>query len=358
MEINKKFWSGKKVLVTGHTGFKGAWLVMYLNKLGASICGVSLPPPTKPSLYDLCNLESKNENHFCDIRNFNELNKIFNDFNPEIVFHLAAQPLVGYSYKNPIETYQTNVIGTLNVLEAIRFNKSVKAGVMITTDKCYKNNEWEWGYRENDELGGHDPYSSSKAAAEILIKSYSDSFFNNDKRLVNIASVRAGNVIGGGDWAEDRLIPDIFKSIFNNKVIMLRNPNAVRPWQHVLDPLSGYISLAQKLYSGDNKFVGAWNFGPDYKETKTVSEIIDFIKTKTKFKINVKLMDKVIYKETSFLKLDSTKALSFLNWQSVWTINETLEKTLEWYLAFKENKDLSLFSEHQINSYINKSNLF
>ena len=180
MEINKKFWSGKKVLVTGHTGFKGAWLVMYLNKLGASICGVSLPPPTKPSLYDLCNLESKNESHFCDIRNFNELNKIFNDFNPEIVFHLAAQPLVGYSYKNPIETYQTNVIGTLNVLEAIRFNKSVKAGVMITTDKCYKNNEWEWGYRENDELGGHDPYSSSKAAAEILIKSYSDSFFNND----------------------------------------------------------------------------------------------------------------------------------------------------------------------------------
>lgn len=356
--MKNKFWSGKKVLITGHTGFKGAWLSLYLKKLGAEICGVSLPPPSTPSLYDLTNLKNEVKSVICDIRDVKELKKIFLDFKPEIVLHLAAQPLVGLSYEDPIETYDVNVMGTLYVLEAIRHTESVKSAVMVTTDKCYENKEWVWGYREKDQLGGHDPYSSSKAAAEILIKSYRDSYFKNGKREINIASVRAGNVIGGGDWAVDRLIPDIFKTFIQKKEFELRNPNAVRPWQHVLDPLSGYILLAEKLYTSEEDYTGAWNFGPDYKETKNVGEIIEYVQKhlKEKFVVNTKKVE--TYKETTFLKLDSTKSNSRLNWNSIWGINQTLEKTVEWYLSYNEGTNILDLTNKQIEEYIKGLNMF
>jgi len=355
MVIKNKFWLGKRVLITGHTGFKGAWLSLYLKKLGAELCGVSLPPPTTPSLFELVNLKDQVKSENCDIRDIKSLNKIFKDFKPEIVFHLAAQPLVGLSYEDPIETYDVNVMGTLYVLEAIRHTESVKSAIMITTDKCYENKEWVWGYREKDELGGHDPYSSSKAAAEILIKSYRDSYFKNSKREINIASVRAGNVIGGGDWAVDRLIPDIFKTITQKKEFELRNPNAVRPWQHVLDPLTGYILLAKKLYESQEDFTGAWNFGPDYKQTKTVGEIIDFVQRNLKNKFVVNLKEQNTYKETTFLKLDSTKSNSRLNWKSIWDINKTLEKTVDWYLSFDKDINVLKLTNNQIDEYIKDS---
>lgn len=351
--VNKNnFWLGKKVLITGHTGFKGAWLSLYLKKFGAELCGVSLPPSTTLSLFDSVNLKSQVKSEICDIRDIKSLKKIFTDFKPEIVFHLAAQPLVGLSYEDPIETYDINVMGTLYVLEAIRHTESVKSAVMITTDKCYENKEWVWGYREKDELGGHDPYSSSKAAAEILIKSYRDSYFKNKKREINIASVRAGNVIGGGDWAVDRLIPDIFKNITQNKDFELRNPNAVRPWQHVLDPLTGYMLLARKLYECQEDFTGAWNFGPDYKETKNVGEIVDYIQRKLNINILVNLRKKNIYKETTFLKLDSAKSNLRLKWKSIWDIDKTLEKTVEWYLLFNKNVNVLELTNKQIEEYI------
>ena len=355
MVISNEFWLGKKVLITGHTGFKGAWLSLYLKRLGAELCGVSLPPPTAPSLFELVNLKDQVKSEYCDIRDIKSLRRIFTEFKPEIVFHLAAQPLVGLSYEDPIETYDVNVMGTLYVLEAIRHTESVKSAVMITTDKCYENKEWVWGYREKDELGGHDPYSSSKAAAEILIKSYRDSYFKTSKREINIASVRAGNVIGGGDWAVDRLIPDIFKTITQKKEFELRNPNAVRPWQHVLDPLTGYILLAKKLYEGQEDYTGAWNFGPDYKQTKTVGEIIDYVQSNLKNNFAVNSKEQNTYKETTFLKLDSAKSNSRLNWKSIWDINKTLQKTVEWYLSFDKDFDVLELTNSQIDEYIRDS---
>jgi len=354
--VNKKFWKGKKVLITGHTGFKGAWLSMYLKKLGAEICGVSLPPPTNPSLYELLDLKSKMKNEITDIRNTKKLNNVFIEFQPEIVFHLAAQPLVGLSYTYPVETYDVNLMGTLHILEAIRHTHSVRSAVMITTDKCYNNKEWVWGYREEDELGGHDPYSSSKAAAEILIKSYRDSYFKNTERNIAIASARAGNVIGGGDWADDRLIPDIFKSMFNKETLELRNLNAVRPWQHVLDPLTGYLILAKELYQNHIEFTGAWNFGPDYKQTKNVGEIVQFIQNNSSEKLSINVSNGK-YKETTFLKLDSTKSNTRLHWYPVWNLNQCLEKTIEWYLAYREGKDMVEITENQIEEFVASSNI-
>ena len=346
------FWLGKKVLITGHTGFKGVWLSLYLKHLGADICGVSLSPPSSPSLFDLVNLDTEIQSENCDIRNRNSLIKIFKDFNPEVVFHLAAQSLVGMSYSDPVDTYDINVMGTLNILEAIRHTRTVKSAVMITSDKCYENKEWIWGYRENDELGGHDPYSSSKAAAEILVKSYVNSFFSDGAREINVATARAGNVIGGGDWALDRLIPDIFRAIKSCETLELRNPQAVRPWQHVLDPLTGYMLLAEKLYENNGDYRGSWNFGPDYKQTKTVAEIIKFIEKQLEITINIGSEQTAHYKETTFLKLDSTKSNSKLNWHPTWDLERTLEKTVDWYSSVNSDQNAFEFTKSQIEGYI------
>jgi len=268
-------WKNKKVLITGHTGFKGGWLSLILNQKGAKVIGLALKPGTKPSFYQSVGLDKKVTSILGDIRDLKTVKQVVKKYKPEIVFHLAAQPLVRKSYQNPIETYETNVIGTANVLEAVRSEKSVKVVVCITTDKCYENNEWVWPYREKDRLGGYDPYSSSKACAELIISSYRNSFFKTSKGYsVQVSSTRAGNVIGGGDWSEDRLIPDVIRSVFENKNLEIRNPDSVRPWQHVLDPLFGYITLAEKLWTKGPEFAEAFNFGPENDEVVPVKDVL------------------------------------------------------------------------------------
>ena len=350
-----KFWKGKRVLITGHTGFKGSWLIMLLKKFGADVCGISLEPPTDPSLYNIAGIDSFVDSHICDIREAEKTLEIFNQYMPEIVFHLAAQPIVGYSYKHPSETYSVNVMGTLNVLEAIRNTPSIRVGVMITTDKCYQNKEWVWGYRETDTLGGHDPYSSSKAAAEILINSYRNSYFSDNESQVCLVSVRAGNVIGGGDWGEDRLIPDIINSVLQNEPIVLRNENAIRPWQHVLDPLNAYMQLAQAGYFGQSEFSGPWNFGPDVKGAKNVSWIVESILKLWGASKNLKVCENVPYKETTYLKLDCTKAHELLNWSPVWGVDQIVERIVEWYKAYEVGQDMFEVSSMQIEDFYSLS---
>jgi CDP-glucose 4,6-dehydratase len=264
----------RKVLITGHTGFKGSWLCMLLHHSGAKVYGYALEPPTCPSLYEVAKIDELVNSHIADIRDYQTLLKVFSEIQPEIVIHMAAQPLVRNSYKNPVETYAINVMGTVNLLEAVRHTKSVRAVINVTTDKCYENREWIWGYRENDTIGGYDPYSNSKGCSELVTSSFRNSFFNpaeyGNTHQVALASARAGNVIGGGDWAEDRLIPDFIRAIEKNEKVIIRNPYAIRPWQHVLEPLSGYLMLGAKLYSEGIKYAEGWNFGPDDKDVKPV----------------------------------------------------------------------------------------
>lgn len=330
MVMNVNFWQGKKVLVTGHTGFKGSWLCLWLQKLGAEITGFSLNIPSQPSLYEQAQVA---ENMTCimgDIRNISHLKAIFTQAQPEIVFHLAAQSLVRESYQDPIETYSTNVMGTLNVLEAIKETSSVKSVVMVSTDKCYENKESTTGYTEEDNLGGFDPYSSSKACLELLVASYRQSFFGDENSQVYIATARAGNVIGGGDYAKDRLIPDLIKSIRQNENIELRYPQAIRPWQHVLEPLSGYLLLGEKLFLGEKRYAQAWNFGPEHSNLESVNWVsnyfIQLFNTSIK---TVELTNPQLY-ETSCLTLNAQKAKDELNWHPVWGIEETLQKIYEW----------------------------
>jgi len=278
--VTKKFWKNRRVLITGHTGFKGTWLSLWLNLLGARVAGYALDPPTQPSLFNLSGIKSNIESIIGDIRNDAKVRQVISDVKPEIIFHLAAQPLVRHSYEYPLETYSTNVMGTGNILEAIRTTGSVKAFVNVTTDKVYQNREWHWGYRENDPLGGYDPYSSSKACSELVTTAYRNSYFHPDnykEHGVGIATARAGNVIGGGDWAQDRLIPDCIRAFLRNESIYIRNPDAIRPWQYVLEPLKGYLMLAGKLYSNGNVFSRAWNFGPDAEGEKSVGWIASYL---------------------------------------------------------------------------------
>jgi CDP-glucose 4,6-dehydratase len=346
-----RIFKDRTVLITGHTGFKGSWLAFWLNEIGANVIGYSLKPLTPPSHFELLDLDMPSI--IGDIRNLKRIEDTFEKYHPEIVFHLAAQPLVKYSYENPIETYETNVVGTLKVFEACRKHK-VKAIVNVTSDKCYENKEWIWGYRENDPMGGYDPYSSSKGCAELLTSSYRNSYFHHRdyKRNHNtlVASCRAGNVIGGGDWAKDRLIPDIMQSVSQGEKTRIRNPHSVRPWQHVLEPLSGYLQIGQKLLEEKMEFAGPWNFGPREEENITVKGVADIIK---------KYWDKIDYTvcqdpnqvhEATLLTLDSTKARTLLNWRNVWDSTEAINKTVLWYRDYYENNCIN--TREDLESYI------
>lgn len=347
-------YKGKKVFLTGHTGFKGSWMALWLTNLGADVCGYALAPNTNPSLFNILRLKKQVKHIVADIRDYNKLKKELEKFSPDIVFHMAAQPLVRQSYKDPLETYQTNVLGTANILQACREAGNVKAIVNVTTDKCYKNKEQDYAYKETDELGGYDPYSNSKACSELVTSSYRDSFFNTkDFGMAHntaLASARAGNVIGGGDYSEDRLLPDFVKAIENNKNIVLRNPNAVRPWQFVLEPLSGYLLLGQKLLEDGIKYASAFNFGPTESSIITVEKVVEnSIKIWGKGSFSI---DKSQHPhEANLLKLNIEKAEKELNWKPVYSVTQAIEKTINWYKEYSNNTKMFDFSINQIEEY-------
>lgn len=345
----KEFWNGKRILITGHTGFKGSWLAFWLKMLGAEVCGYALAPETAPNLFENLQLESSIKSVIGDVRDLETFDRVIKDFKPEIVFHLAAQSLVRRSYRQPVDTYTTNVIGTINILEAIRHTNFVKAIVIVTTDKVYENKEWYWAYRENERLGGFDPYSNSKACAELAVSAYRNSFFPESETL--IATARAGNVIGGGDWSEDRLLPDVFRSLIFGKKLEIRNPHSIRPWQHTLEPLAGYMSLAKNLYEGKRDFAESWNFGSSEDDAKTVGWILEEIKKAWNEPVNWEIAEGIQPHEARLLKLDSTKAKSELNWQPKLSLTEALTLTIEWYSGFKDKKDLAELIKNQINYY-------
>jgi CDP-glucose 4,6-dehydratase len=354
MVMNRSFWQGKKVLVTGHTGFKGSWLCLWLESLGAVVTGYSLAPDNDTNLFEKAQIENGMTSVISDLANFELLKACFSDQQPDIVFHLAAQALVRESYSSPRLTYATNVMGTLNVLEACRECKSVRAILLVSTDKCYENNEWHWGYRESDPLGGHDPYSSSKACMEILTASYRRSFFNPEAYTdhnVAIATARAGNVIGGGDWAKDRLVPDTLNAIHNNQPIALRYPAAIRPWQHVLEPLSGYLALAEKLYTEGVQYAQAWNFGPAPESAKSVSWITQFLVNNYPADIKISEDKHEFVHEAQYLKLDCSKANDILKWQPKWDLPTALLKVIEWSKGVQQGEDPRTICLRQINAY-------
>lgn len=350
MEIIADFYRNKKVLITGHTGFKGSWLTIWLKKLGADVVGIALDPKTNDDNFVLSNIKDKIADYRTDIRNLNEIKNIIEKEKPEILFHLAAQPIVLDSYKYPVYTYETNVMGTVNLLEAFRTSKSLKTGVFITTDKCYENIEKDYSYKETDPMGGYDPYSSSKGAAELAISSYRSSFFKNtDKK---IASVRAGNVIGGGDWSPFRLMVDIIKAIQNNETIEIRNPKAIRPWQHVLEPLGGYLLLAAKMQL-EQQYDEAWNFGPEVENIVTVNELLEEV-IRCYGKGSWKdVSDKDKLHEATLLSLDISKAKTKLHWYPKFNLQETVKYTVDWYKNYKTENVMDLCMQ-QINDYMKK----
>ena len=348
--VNKAFWKNKKVFLTGHTGFKGGWLALWLQSMGTIVKGYSLEPPTSPALFFEGKVGDHMESEIGDIRDLDKLKMSMLSFNPDILIHMAAQPLVRLSYIQPIETYTTNVIGTVNVLEAARFCPNLKAIVSVTADKCYENKEWAWGYRENEPLGGHDPYSSSKGCAELVTSAYRRSFFNTDV-TGSVASARAGNVIGGGDWAKDRLIPDILKGFEKSEPVVIRNPLSTRPWQHVLEPLSGYLVLAQKLYEKGDDFAEAWNFGPRDEDCRPVNWILDNMVKKWGAGASWELDKNSNPHEAGYLKLDCTKAAGKLNWHPNWKLEDTLELIVDWHQAWISGNDMQKKCLNEIKKY-------
>ena len=353
--VNVSFYQGKKVLVTGHTGFKGSWLCLWLHRMGAKVVGVALDPQTERDNYVLSDVNKRLEADLrADVRDGKRIKEIFQQYQPDIVFHLAAQPLVRLSYKQPVMTYETNVMGTIHVMEAMRQTESVRVGIMITTDKCYENKEQLQGYRENDPLGGYDPYSSSKGAAEIAISSWRRSFMNPDDydhHKKSLASVRAGNVIGGGDWAKDRIVPDCIRAIEAGQPIDIRSPRAIRPWQHVLEPLGGYLLLAQKMWEEPTKFCEAWNFGPPQD---SVADVWTVASKLTKYYGSGILHDasnSTAVHEAQLLTLDITKARERLGWTSRLNLDETLQMTADWYRRYS-TEDAGRLCEEQIERYL------
>lgn len=352
--IDNQFWHKRRVFVTGHTGFKGSWLCLWLHDLGAEVTGYALNPPTDPSLFYLCDIKRFTRTIIADVRDGDALTSAMLAAQPEIVIHMAAQPLVRDSYKIPVETYAINVMGTVNLLEAARQCKTVKAIVNVTTDKCYENKEWIWGYRENEPLGGYDPYSSSKACSELVTSAYRNSFFSSKDhgtQGVAVASARAGNVIGGGDWATDRLIPDCVRAILQNETIIIRNPAAIRPWQHVLEPLSGYLLLAQKLYENGAKYAEAWNFGPEDSDAKPVEWIVKSLCEKWDGNASYRTDTGSHPHEAHYLKLDCSKAKSELGWRPRWDLAQALDRIVDWTKAYKERKGVKEVCLKQIEAY-------
>ena len=344
-----KFFKGKKIFITGHTGFKGSWLTYILYLSGAKIAGYSLKPKNKYDNFYLLKLDKKIKNFYSDVRDQKNLSSKIKQFKPDIIFHLAAQPLVKESYRDPKFTFSTNIIGTMNVLETLREIKSVKAALIITSDKCYKNYEKKSGYSEDDELGGEDPYSASKAAAENIFFSYLKSFFNHKKRI-GLVSVRAGNVIGGGDWSKDRIIPDLIKSLILKNKFIIRSPKSTRPWQHIFDLLNGYLILSKKIY-GNNKYNGSWNFGPNKSHVtvqEVISKLIEILGVKKSFL--VKRNKKI--KETGLLSLKVNKSKKYLKWESKLSLNQTLKIIADWYLCYiNDRKNIENFSKKQIKNF-------
>ena len=355
--IDTEFWKGKRVFLTGHTGFKGGWLSLWLSSMGAKVTGYALAPNTIPNFFEVAQVQSELEqSHIADIRDLEPFQKAMTYAKPEIVIHMAAQPLVRYSYFKPVETYATNVMGSVHVLEAIRNLDCVRAAVIVTTDKCYENKEWAWGYRENEPMGGYDPYSNSKGCAELVTSAYRYSYFSPEKyaqHRVAIASARAGNVIGGGDWSEDRLIPDAIKAFRAKKTLMIRNPMATRPWQHVLEPLSGYLVLAQALYQEGAKFDGGWNFGPRDADTRSVQEVINLL-IKNWVSVADWTQDQSQQPhEAHSLKLDCSKARQLLNWRPRWSLEQAIENITQWQQAYQEQNNVREISLRQITAYQN-----
>ena len=351
--FESSFYSGRKVFITGHTGFKGSWLCLWLHQLGAKVTGYALPPPTEPSLFELCGIGSLVHSVVSDVRDGNSLKDRMAEAEPEIVIHMAAQPLVRDSYEIPVETYAVNVMGTVNVLEAVRSCDSVKAVVVVTTDKCYEERNLASGFKESDPLGGADPYASSKACSEIVTAAYRRSFFGGGKftnHTAAIASARAGNVIGGGDWARDRLVPDFLRALDRGQTVKIRSPKAIRPWQHVLEPLSGYLRLAECLHTKGSAYAEGWNFGPADKDGRNVSWIVERL---------VAAFPDATWEcdpgpqphEAHYLKLDLSKARSRLGWEPRWRLETALKKTLEWHTAWRLGKDMRSVSLAQIAEY-------
>jgi len=355
MEELEKFYKGKRILITGHTGFKGSWLVLWLLELGAEVWGYSLPPETEPNLFEVLGLRKRIVHHEGDIRDLRALRKFFLKACPELVFHLAAQPLVCQSFDDPLHTFEVNVMGTVNLLECARELAGLQAIIVITSDKCYAPSERPYYHTENDPLGGRDPYSASKACAELVAHSYREAFLKSQG--VGIATARAGNVIGGGDWQRDRLIPDCIKALVKGEPVYLRQPEAVRPWQHVLDVLYGYLLLGEKLAREPEKFSGPWNFGPPGRPRLKVEEVVaKVIEIWGGGSYRVSL--KKPYVETSFLGLDPSKAMRELGWIPRWTLPEALYPTLEWYKNFYEDRDMYLFSRIQLRQYMKSFSKF
>lgn len=347
--MNAQFWRGRRVLVTGNTGFKGSWLCLWLISMGAEVHGYALPPPTDPSLFDVAKVgDLLASSEIADIRDSEALCAAVRRERPEVVFHLAAQPLVRYSYREPVETYAVNVMGTVNLLEAVRHNDCVRAVVSVTTDKCYENREWLWSYRENEPLGGHDPYSSSKACSEMVTAAYRSSFLAVSG--VAVASARAGNVIGGGDWAVDRLLPDFLRALDAGETLSIRSPGAIRPWQHVLEPLSGYLALAEALVVSGVQAAEAWNFGPVDDDARSVGWILNRLSTRvTELRWQCDASPQP--HEANYLKLDSSKARARLGWAPRWRLDKALDMTVDWHRAWRQGGDMRAVSLAQIAEY-------
>jgi CDP-glucose 4,6-dehydratase len=352
------FWQGKKVFLTGHTGFKGSWLALWLHTLGAEVTGYALEPPTEPSFYDLCRIDSLVHSVIADVRDLARLKDELTLAAPDIVIHMAAQPLVRDSYKIPVETYAINVMGTVHLLEAVRSVPTVRAVVNVTTDKCYENREWVWGYRENEPMGGYDPYSNSKGCSELVTAAYRSSYFNSRggggepaQHGAAVATARAGNVIGGGDWATDRLVPDCIRGLLAGEKILIRNPAATRPWQHVLEPLSGYLMLARQLYQQGGRFAEGWNFGPDEGDAWPVERIVQRLCHLWGSGADFQVMEGEHPHEAHYLKLDISKARTVLGWSPRWDLETALEKIVTWTRIYLDQGDLRRISLNQINEY-------
>ena len=347
--MNLEFWKNRNVFITGHTGFKGGWISLWLSRMGAKVYGYSLPPPTSVNFFELTKIEKLlSQSLIGDILDLKSLSQAMKSAKPSVVIHMAAQPLVRHSYDFPIDTFKTNIIGTANVLEATKNTESVKAIINVTTDKCYENQEQKTPYFESDRLGGHDPYSSSKACAELVSTAYRKSFFISSG--VNLATVRGGNVIGGGDWSKDRLIPDFFRALEAKETLQIRSPDATRPWQHVLEPISGYLMLAEKLVNEGIDYAEPWNFGPDENNTKSVSQILEHLCKKIKG-CNWSTEKKSQLHEAMFLNINSSKAQSRLGWTHQWDLETALNKTIDWYKAWLDHKDLMSITNLQIDEY-------